>query len=289
MELLQLKYFCHVAQTGSMTKSARALYISQPALSRAISSLEKELGVKLFDRIGRGITLNAFGSFYYQQISSALQTIENASHQIFTHKKQAAGDLYINLLTTPPRFSTLVSAFCAQYPDIRLHISKQPSLQVAFDLAFLPASCKPAGKRYHSCVVCKEEAVVAVYPTHPWAGRTQIEVNELAEQPLILPRPGRYSFYRFCQKLFSRFGITPTVSAWSSNSYTTKTLVESGAGITLFTRSLTDAVYKHSLCILPFAPPCPYEELLLLWPKNRTLSTQASCFCEFCHQFFPAP
>ncbi len=284
MNLLQLKYFCHVAQTGSVTKSARALFISQPALSRAITALERELGTPLFDRSGRGIALNASGSLYYQQIAPALEAIDRASRQLSAHHPQPAGLLRLNLLTTPPRFAELIEAFAADCPEIRVQAAKTPDLTPPFDLAFLSGSA-PVPEQMQACAVYREEVVAAVYPSHPWAERTEITVEALTDQPLILPRPSKYSFYHFFRTLFADHGITPHVVAWSDNSFTTKTLMESGAGISLFTRSLIDSVYKHTLHILPFQEPL-YEELLLIWPNAKPLSAQARRFLEFCRRFY---
>ena len=61
MDLLQMQYFLKIAETGNMTRAAEELYISQSSLSRTIARLEKDLGVKLFDRVGRQIQLNEFG------------------------------------------------------------------------------------------------------------------------------------------------------------------------------------------------------------------------------------
>ena len=72
MELLQLRYFCTVAHYQSVTRAAAELMISQPALSKSLRNLETELGVKLFDRTGRGIQLNSTGNYFYREVVSAL-------------------------------------------------------------------------------------------------------------------------------------------------------------------------------------------------------------------------
>lgn len=78
MNLLALRYFCHVAETESVTASASQLYISQPALSKMILQLERELGTSLFDRNGRQLTLNRTGKAFYQKVQSALLQIDDA-------------------------------------------------------------------------------------------------------------------------------------------------------------------------------------------------------------------
>ncbi len=68
MELLQLKYFQTVARLEHMTKAAEELHIAQPSLSKTIARLEKDLGVPLFDRQGRQITLNSFGKVFLKRV-----------------------------------------------------------------------------------------------------------------------------------------------------------------------------------------------------------------------------
>ena len=79
MELLQLKYFCSIAEHGSVTAAARALYVSQPALSRSLATLEAELGIRLFDREGRTLHLNAAGT--RRQIMSGFMCHDQQAQQ----------------------------------------------------------------------------------------------------------------------------------------------------------------------------------------------------------------
>lgn len=69
MDLLQLKYFCAIVEEGHMTRAAARLSIAQPALSASLGRLEKELGVSLFDRVGRNIYLNECGQSFYAFVS----------------------------------------------------------------------------------------------------------------------------------------------------------------------------------------------------------------------------
>ena len=68
MDLLQMKYFATVAQTGNVTRAAELLNIAQPSLSATIARLENDLGVPLFDRRGRRIVLNQFGKSFLQRV-----------------------------------------------------------------------------------------------------------------------------------------------------------------------------------------------------------------------------
>ena len=82
MELLQMRYFIKIAESGNMTKAAEELFISQSSLSRTIARLESDLGVKLFDRIGRQIYLNDFGRVFLARAKQVFLQLEEAQREI---------------------------------------------------------------------------------------------------------------------------------------------------------------------------------------------------------------
>ena len=82
MELQQLKYFKSVAEIGKISEAARALFISPPALSTSISRLEKELGVRLFDRTNNQITLNLQGRIFLRYVNQVLTSLDCAKTEL---------------------------------------------------------------------------------------------------------------------------------------------------------------------------------------------------------------
>lgn len=85
MDLLHLKYFQTVARMEHITKASHKLNIAQPALSKTISSLEKELGVQLFDRKGRYIVLNEYGRLFLKRVDSILDLVESSKKGVTRH------------------------------------------------------------------------------------------------------------------------------------------------------------------------------------------------------------
>lgn len=82
MNVQQLRYFLHLSETQNMQQSADGLFISQPALSKAINNLEEHLGAKLFDRIGRNIQLNKFGIIYKKRVYRAINELDVGEEEI---------------------------------------------------------------------------------------------------------------------------------------------------------------------------------------------------------------
>ena len=87
MDLLKLKYFHTVALLGNMTRAAEALHISQPSLSIMIRKLEEEIGVPLFDRVGRGIVLNSYGAVLLEHTTRMINELDKANYEIDIMKK----------------------------------------------------------------------------------------------------------------------------------------------------------------------------------------------------------
>ena len=87
MDLLKLKYFHTVALLGNMTRAAEALHISQPSLSIMIRKLEEEIGVPLFDRVGRGIVPNSYGAVLLEHTNRMISELEKATYEIDVMKR----------------------------------------------------------------------------------------------------------------------------------------------------------------------------------------------------------
>lgn len=87
----QLQYFCDIAETGNMSLVATRSFVSQTALSSALSRLEKELGVMLFDRAGKKLVLNDYGRTYLEYAKAACDILENGHQSLTAMKQEKAG------------------------------------------------------------------------------------------------------------------------------------------------------------------------------------------------------
>ncbi len=127
----QYRIFTVVAQTGSISGAARKLFISQPAVSKSISSLEERIGVSLFIRGARGVSLTDEGMILYQHVSEAFSSLEAGEAELKRYHKLGIGHLTIGASTTLSRFRLLpyLREFTDRYPHISLGISCQPTIQ----------------------------------------------------------------------------------------------------------------------------------------------------------------
>lgn len=123
MELNQLHYFAAVAKTENITKAAQELFITQPALSRVILRLERELGTPLFDRNGGRITLNEHGKVFLSYIQPALDSINQGVHAVID--ELGSKEIVIHNYLISDLFKSIVEKCQAELPNMTGHFLKK--------------------------------------------------------------------------------------------------------------------------------------------------------------------
>jgi LysR family transcriptional regulator, nitrogen assimilation regulatory protein len=124
MELRQLQYFLVIAEQKSISRASAQLTVAQPALSRSIRELEKDLGTQLLFRHGRGIGLTEAGDRFYNDIRPLVQSLLQAKQNAAATNNQISGPIALGL---PPSLSatigaSLIQSFLEEYPQVKLHI-----------------------------------------------------------------------------------------------------------------------------------------------------------------------
>lgn len=134
--LSSYKIFCAVAKTGNISSAAKELFISQPAVSKAISKLEQSLNVTLFERTSRGVTLTYEGKLLFTQVEGAFYSIEQGEKQIKRISELGVGHLSLGVSTTLCKFVLLpyLKSFIHQNPHIQLSISCQSTSHTLTDI-----------------------------------------------------------------------------------------------------------------------------------------------------------
>ena len=123
--LSSYRIFYAVANTGNISKAAKELYISQPAISKSIQKLEENVGVKLFTRSSRGVTLTPEGELLYTHVKSAFETLTIGEHKLRRSIALGIGNLSIGVSSTLCKYVLLpyLKEFIKQYPHINISIS----------------------------------------------------------------------------------------------------------------------------------------------------------------------
>jgi LysR family transcriptional regulator, hydrogen peroxide-inducible genes activator len=255
MEILQLRYFLAVARAGSFVKAAEEEGIAQPTLSQQIKKLEAELGVPLFDRLGRSVCLTRYGVELKTQAELISRQLIQASKAVEALKNSNEGTLSVGVIPTvlPYAMVAPLSAFREQFPQVKLDVREMMTEKLIealrageLDLAILALPIK------HEEIVCSElfrEALLVALPgQHPLADRASISLRELEEQPMLLLREGhclRNEVLTACTRAKSKFS-----NAFESDQLESIfAMVESGFGLSL----VPDMAVRHrsGCCFLP--------------------------------------
>ena len=197
MTLEQLRIFIAVAEKQHVTRAASELNLTQSATSAAIAALERRYGIKLFDRVGRGIVLTQIGRDFLNEARAVVARAKAATQVLDDLAGLKRGSLSLAASQTvanywlPPR----IAAFRRTYPGIDLHVRIANTEQVAHDviqgnadLGFVEGEVDEpalAIRRMEG-----DSLAVVVGASHRWVGRTRITPQLLTETPWILREPG---------------------------------------------------------------------------------------------------
>jgi DNA-binding transcriptional LysR family regulator len=192
METEHVKAFIRIAQHGSFSEAARSLSIAQPALSRQVKQMERELGFALFDREKRPIALTPAGKEFLLSAQNFVNQMETLMLQYSADAQELAGKLLVVSSTIPGEFlaPTLLAQFATRHPKVRPNLRQTDSANAADDLLAQKAEVGFLGtwtdnKALHLIPVATDEIILVVPDTHPFAKHPSIQLAELAGQPMI--------------------------------------------------------------------------------------------------------
>lgn len=218
MEIAQLRSLVTIVREGSFTAAADKLFVTQPALSQQMKALESELGVPLFARRGRRITITAPGEVVLARAEQILGQLQQLQDELAALNGLAQGRIRIGTSDTlclyllPP----VVQAFRRRYPAVEIHLTNRPSREVVtllltgvldFGLISLPVNEPQLESEY----LCTRPEVAICAPDHPLAGQPQASLEQVAAYPLLLLEKGTTSRALLDQLLVQR-ALTPQIT-----------------------------------------------------------------------------
>ena len=195
MNLPQLYYFIKLAELQHYTKAAKELYIAQPSLSDSIASLESELGISLFQKKGRNVTLTKYGEEFYIHVSQALNELERGIATMKMHSGQLGGTIDVGCIPTllGDFLPTAIQNYMKKNPQAKFNIFQGMSIEVAhgvaagkYDLGFCSMVEEEPDLLF--VPIMAQELVLIVNDAHPLAGRKELCISELKNYNLTTYR-----------------------------------------------------------------------------------------------------
>ncbi|QFY86908.1 LysR family transcriptional regulator [Bacillus subtilis] len=285
MEWEQLEYFQTLARMQHVTKAAKSLSITQPALSRSIARLENHLGVPLFDRQGRSISLNQYGHIFLRRVQAMMKEYTEGKEEIQALLKPDQGVVSLGFLHTlgTTLVPDLIGSFQQEYPNIAFQLKQNHSYWLLerlksgdLDLCLL-ASIKPEDP-IQWIKLWSEELFVFVPNDHPLASRESITLNEIAGERFILLKKG-YALRMTVDELFEKANIQPNIMFEGEESATAAGFVAAGLGISILP-DLKGLDQSKITKIRVSWPECQ-RVIGIAWIKGRFLSPVAETFKQY--------
>lgn len=288
MELLQLKYFKKVAETGKITTAAEALYISAPALSTTISRLEREMGIQLFDRHGNRIALNPQGEIFLRYVNRILDSLDAAKTEMIQSLQQAGGQVQI-AVTSADVWREMLSFFTVAHPEVRLvtttlTTSQMESVSLTGRYTFLLAGEGEVRENdWASHELFEDRLLLMIHKDNPLADSGITQLRQIAGQRLFLP-PREYAFNRRIRSLLEQEGISGE-NLDECADVVCRTMALDNRGISFFTRYTDPDGERNANCITLEDPKYGWKQLMY-WDKNRILQPGEELFRSFAIDFF---
>ncbi|MFF2089923.1 LysR family transcriptional regulator [Paenibacillus sp. NPDC058174] len=284
MEFRQLEYFKLLCEELHFTRTAEKLGITQPTLSHQIKALEDDIGVPLFDRIGKRIAVTEAGSILYKQCSNVFGLLQGAREEISELQRMERGSLSIGAL--PGELNHLASSLLVQfhrsYPGIRIKLhsiedSVERILANELDLAItiLPQEDDRLRKQtlYHEnfYFVCRSD--------HPLASQESLNLTDIQKQPIVM-----FPETHHCRQLIDGVSVSagllmePLIETASIESLFN--LIRSGTGSSILSKTLIEMQNDPELKAIPIDHPSLRREVGIITHKDKYIGKAAKGFIE---------
>lgn len=288
MDIYQMKYVLALAKHRNFTLAAESCFISQSSLSQQISKLEKELGVRLFDRTTRTIRITEAGATFVKAAEGILRDVDRLEQTMSTYAGFLRGTINIGAITALEKigFSELVTDFYAKYPNLTLNIYQGKSLSLLeslekrnIDIAFVTQPREHNHPQIDFCPIGKDEYTLIISDKHPLANREVVDILELKDEEFILQHPDQ-SVSGLCIQACNEAGFTPRVISRIESVSIAMNLARQGLGVVFLPAEVPEQYPMNGLRQVRLKKPI--EKRIVMATRAKEKPTHlVSAFIEF--------
>jgi LysR family transcriptional activator of glutamate synthase operon len=293
LELRQLRYFVEVAEREHMTEAAENLHVAQSAVSLQISKLEDELGVTLFERVGRNLKLTDIGRTFLFHIKKALQDIDYAKSKVEEYLDPDHGTVKV---AYPSSFAnhilpTVISNFKLHYPDVKFHLRQGTYAYLRhavkngdINIAFMgPAPPDDAELKVH--ILFTEKFYVLAPIHHRFADREEISLHELKNDDFVLFSEG-FILRKIVIDACSQAGFLPNITSEGEDIDAIKGLVSAGIGLSILPENTLYHSTPRMTKKIRITQPDVSRSVGIIASKTRELAPSERIFYQFVTEYF---
>ncbi|CAM3417301.1 cidABC operon transcriptional activator CidR [Marinicrinis lubricantis] len=287
MDIRHLQYFLEVAKHQSFTKAAEALYITQPTISKLIKNLEEELGILLFERVGKRVELTDAGEVLLQQAQGMVQSFEHMTVQLGDLLELKHGRIRMGL---PPMigasyFPKMMGMFRQKYPGIQLELFEDGAKKVEaeveaghLDIGVVLLPTKP--ELFDMIPFVEDQLMIVVHADHPLLELDEVRLKDLEHEPFLLFREDFALHDRIIEECRNT-GFEPNIMYKSSQWDFISEMAAAKLGIALLPNTICKELTTRQVRIIPLKQPVIPWHLAMVWRKDRYLSFAAREWIRF--------
>lgn len=291
MDIHVLELFCGIVESGSFSKAASAVYLTQPTVSGHIKKLEEEIGVRLLDRLGHRATPTKAGDLLYRYAKQILALRQEAQQALDELRGGLKGELVLGASSVPGGYllPPFIGRFRAQYPDITVVLKVSDSKEIieavitgAYEVGAVGAQFDDSRIEYQK--FAEDEMVLVVPPTHPWASRRIVKANELSSQPFLIRERGsgtRKIMEQALEQHHLSMSAFRVIAEMGSNE-AIRQAVKAGGGIAIISRlAVASDIKCRELTAIPVAGLKLTRPFYLITHRHRSRSPICNAFLTF--------
>lgn len=286
MELQHLQHFKTIADLEHMTRASEVLHVAQPALSKTISMLEKELNIKLFDRSGKNIILNENGRILLKYTNQILNSLEDAKKELADLNNKHNDTVTLSMHAASKLLPSILLGFKKLHPEIKFTIVQhEAKKKEAINCDLIVHSTRDKLNSRNVITLLEEEILLAVPMEHPLAQKNKIRLEEVASEPFISLQKGKElcdittSFCHSC-------GFEPNIILESDDPATIRGLIGAGLGIAFLPAITWQGTADSNLKLLSISNVACRRYINITWNDRRYSSHSVKLFRDYVVQFF---
>ncbi len=281
MNYNSLIYFKTVAELQHFTKAAEALFISQPALSKAIHNLEKELQTPLFKKSGRNVVLTQAGEIFYKYIKLSIENVENGISAVENYKNSikntikisAINSMYANFL--PEK----IIDFKSTHPAIKFNLEFKGTSFILNDIKSnisdfgICSDFDLSGEyaNFERVLLKIEPIAIITSKNHKLSLKKSVSINELQNEKFIVYKKTKFGTNKILNSMCADYNFTPNITTEAYNDHALCALVSMGEGISLISKH--SGISLDQVAVLDIIHnPVPKRRIYMIWNKDKILS-----------------
>lgn len=293
MDIRKLEAFCKVYELQSFSKAGEAIYLSQPTISSHIANLEEELGVRLFDRMGRTILPTEAGNVLYDRARSVFENIDEAKAAIEVLKNRVVGELRIGCSTIPSHniLPKILADFSNTYPEVcfSIHTGDSSEIIKLVSEGALPVGIvgeKPSSDDLEHIVIAQDETMIVGSANASWLPDVKevVSMDTLAKLPWIIREKGSATRKKFEDSLGSIGRSFESLNVRCRVEGTCESLAHAvnGVGICFTSRLAAHEMIERGDLVQLNVPELEgIREFYLIYHKERHIFPALKAFVDF--------